>query len=53
MTLKVDKTKLELKNEQIIDFYKADIKKFGNGAKINCKKKHLENGYTAFVVICK
>ena len=53
MSLTIDKKKLVLKNEQIIDFYQAKVSRFGNGAKLPCKKKYLKKGYKAYVVISR
>lgn len=54
MTLKILKSKtLELKQKNIIAFYKADITEYGNGAKIDSKKEFLNKGLMAYVVIYK
>ena len=53
MTIKILKSKtLELKQKDIIAFYKADITNFGNGAKIDCKKEFLDKRLKAYVVVC-
>ena len=53
MTIKISDKSIELKDDKVICFYKADITKFGNGAKIDCKKEYYEQGYKAIVVVCK
>jgi len=41
------RTKLQLTN--IRGFYKREVTKFGNGAKVDCPKEHL--GKTVYLVI--
>lgn len=54
MTIRiVNGKKLELTDNNVIGFYKAEITQFGNGAKINCKKEFFDKNYKAWVVICK
>ncbi len=45
--------KLELSDNRVVGFYMAKITKFGNGAKIDCKKEFLDKKYKAYVVIVK
>lgn len=52
MGIKIRKNELILKDKNIVGFYKANITKFGNGAKIGCKKEFLEKGLKVWVVLC-
>lgn len=49
-TLKIKNNKLELKDE-IETIFQKTVTKFGNGAKIDCVKKHM--GKEAYVIIRK
>jgi len=54
MTIKIiNAKKLELKDNRVKSFYKANITSFGNGAKIDCKKEFLNKGFKVYVVIYK
>jgi putative transposon-encoded protein len=49
-TLKIQKNKLELKDE-IETIFQKEVTQFGNGAKIDCPKKHL--GKEVYVIVRK
>jgi len=53
MVLKIDNKSLVLEDNNVISFFKGNITKIGNGAKINCKKEFLDKGYTCWVVVVK
>lgn len=49
MAVKVKKGNLEIKDKNVVAFYTAEVAKFGNSAKLNCKKEFL--GKKAVVII--
>ena len=49
-TLKIKNNVLELKDE-VETIFQKEVNKFGNGAKIDCLKKHI--GKEAYVIIRK
>jgi len=49
-TLKIKNNVLELKDE-VETIFQKEVTKFGNGAKIDCLKKHI--GKEAYVIIRK
>ncbi len=47
----LDKSRLQLQEDEILGFIEKRVTPFGNSAKVDCPKKYL--GRTVYLVICR